>query len=210
MSVRDNIGRIDSKTKFFKIPALHKGDIIFCNTYGWGGLIPGFYTHCAIYIGKDKKGNGKLIETVYLAGHGLPSNGIGVSDLTAWKYPIETCVAVYRPRLTKEMREDAVIKARGFTRYVPHMTYDLNVLQKSQTPDSMYCSELVWAAYSLASGGKVSKDLTGSWTDIRYGKINLGMTSLNPPLGITPSDIAADPRLRYVAGHWEDEPGSPV
>jgi hypothetical protein len=102
--------------------------------------------------------------------------------------------------------KNAVKEAKDFATQKPHIKYDLLVYQKSQAPNALYCSELVWAAYSLGSGGKVIWQ-PNEWVDVKYGEINLGYTVGG--LGVTPSDIAQDPRLRYVAGHWEDEPGSP-
>jgi len=202
LEVVDSNGNTAQTKKDFTIPKLQPGDIIFCNTYGYGHLIPGFYTHTGIYVG-----NGKIVETVANAGHGLPADGVGISDIMDWSYGTETAVAVYRPMFSDKYIKKAVNEAKGFVRQRPHITYDFAVVQKSQQPDSLYCSELVWAAYSLGSGGEGHWALGGlMWIDT-YGEINLGY--IPSPLGVTPSDIAADPRLQYVAGHWEDEPGSP-
>jgi uncharacterized protein YycO len=202
LEVVDSNGNTAQTTKDFTIPKLQPGDIIFCNTYGYGHLIPGFYTHTGIYIG-----NGKIVESVAAAGHGLPADGVGISDIMDWSYGTETAVAVYRPMISDKYIKKAVNEAKGFVRQRPYITYDYAFVQKSQQPDSFYCSELVWAAYSLGSGGQGHWALGGlTWID-SYGEINLGY--IPSPLGVTPSDIAADPRLQYVAGHWEDEPGSP-
>jgi PKD repeat protein len=202
LEIVDKNGNTAKKKGEFTIPKLEPGDIIFCNTKGNGGWIPGFYTHTGIYIG-----NGKIVESVGPAGHGLPANGVGESDIMVWSYPTETAVAVYRPMISDRDIQRAVKEAKGFVRQKPHIIYDLAFVQKSQQPDALYCSELVWAAYSLASGGEGHWTLGGlTWIDT-YGRINLGY--MPSPLGVTPSDIADDPRLQYVAGHWEDEPGSP-
>jgi len=207
LEVVDSNGNTATKTMDFTIPKLQPGDILFCCTRGYE-FIPGFFTHCGIYLG-----NGKIVETVYGAGHGLPANGVGISDIMEWSADHETAVAVYRPIINAQYVKNAVHIAKNFARQNPHITYDLIVAFKSQAPDSYYCSELVWAAYSLGSGGNVvftpwiKGGSEGYWTDVSIGEINLGNTW--GYLGMRPDRIAADPRLQYVAGHWEDEPGSP-
>jgi len=203
LEIVDKNGNTVKKKGDFTIPKLQPGDIIFCSTKGYE-FIPGFYSHTGIYIG-----NGKIIETVYGSGHGLPANGVGISDIKTWAYPNETAVAVYRPQISDKYIKNAVKEAKGFANQKTRIPYDLLVYQKSQAPTALYCSELVWAAYSLGSGGEIHRLFPNlnDYEDVKYGEINLGNTAWG--LGITPSKMAEDSRLLYVAGHWEDEPGSP-
>lgn len=207
LQVKDSKGTLsDPKVKSYTIPKLKPGDIIFCNTLGYE-FIPGFFSHCGLYIG-----NGKIAEAVYGAGHGLTKNTVGVSNIRTWFNPYETCVAVYRvkpSRASAEIKQKAIQFAKSAANQDPHYTYDMKSIlnyQKQQKDTRYYCSELVWAAYSVASGGEYMQLPGGRWEDLKFGKVNLGRTHTSET-AVTPSKIAQDSmNVKYVASHWEVEP----
>jgi uncharacterized protein YycO len=91
-------------------------------------------------------GNGKVVEA-------LPDSGVVISDISRCGYPNETCVAVYRPMISRDIISDAVKNAKRFGKKDPPIPFDGSVPPfKSLQPNKFYCSELVWADMWQATG----------------------------------------------------------
>lgn len=174
--------------------SLEPGDLIFVRSNGiWAPIFKMAgqdYTHVGMYIG-----NGEVVESTPFPDHGSPLNGVHISQLTGWAYPTETFATVYRVNTNSTTKQKAIdfavlAASNGYG-------YDWKGLAnntKNTAGPGFYCSELIWAAYWVASNHT----------------INLGHTSkalISPNLyrgWVLPDQIAV--LLTPVAGHWEHYP----
>lgn len=124
----------DGNGNSLDLSRLEVGDIIL--TRGVlkviGGLDPGYWDHCAIYIG-----NGQIVESYDAGVRVKPAN----ISLTADE------AAIYRVRTTSAVKQAAV----NFCNSQIGKPYDFGCILWPGTKDinssSWYCSELVWAGY---------------------------------------------------------------
>ena len=129
---------------------LQVGDIILVSGVIVGDkLIPGHYSHAAMYIG-----NGEMIE--------------------AWKYGVRKApismihkasdAAIYRVQTANSIKQNAVnwaLTKLGLPYDYIWLTY---VGGKQVEGSSYYCSELVWAAYKAVGGPDIDANPGWSWT----------------------------------------------
>ncbi|MHB8894314.1 MAG: YiiX/YebB-like N1pC/P60 family cysteine hydrolase [Candidatus Geothermincolia bacterium] len=136
-------------------------------------LVPGAWSHVAIYAG-----NGEVIEAA------SEDANITIRTDVEWQDPCMTWVSYLRV-----IDADAATRARAvaFARkqLARECPYDIRFYSKQATGGSWYCSELVWACYLNATAGRLNLGGTPSWR------------------GVYPWDIARDPRLAFVGGHYE-------
>lgn len=132
------------------------------------------WTHAALYAGGDE---------LIVAGN--PDTGVMERHVASWAYPEMTWVVYVRVAgADDETRRRAV----EFARDKVGQPYDLNWLGKQENGDSWYCSELVWAAYLHASGGRIDLARGPGW------------------FGISPDDIFMHGETAAVGGHFESRP----
>lgn len=132
------------------------------------------WTHAAIYVGKGE---------IVVASN--PFQDTARTSIRFWEYPYKTWVVCLRvTSATAEERKRAAEFAEGEI----GRPYDLNVLCEQEDGPSWYCSELIWAAYLHATGGRV--DLEGG----------LGV------FGVSPDDIYKHPDTAVIGGHYERKP----
>lgn len=125
--------------------SLQVGDIFVHNADSTvSKLIPGAWSHAALYIGDDK-----VVEAV--------GDGVRICNLyPEWSSPHDTCVAAFRlPDVSAGVKDSAVQSAKGWVRH-PYDLGSIIGLTKQMPCNSeflkcywYYCSELVWAAYNL-------------------------------------------------------------
>jgi len=132
------------------------------------------WTHVALYAG-----GGKLVVA------GNPGSGVVERSIASWAYPEMTWVVHLRVSSADDpTREKAVRFAKG----KKGRPYDLNWLAKQEDGDSWYCSELVWAAYLHASGGRIDLSRSPGW------------------FGVSPDDIFMHEETEVIGGHFEAKP----
>jgi hypothetical protein len=159
------------------------GDILICRSPG--SLVPGHWSHVGMYIGE-----GKVVEA------NIPF--VEITDLANWEYPRKTWVSCLRVKnANKDIRDAAVWYAKKMAEF--HCPYDLNWYTKQAVPFpadpkslisiAWYCSELVWAAYLVASGGAINLE---HQPDV---------------FGVSPDEIFFnDNEVKEIGGHFEAEP----
>jgi len=140
-------------------------------------LVPGAWSHVGIYAG-----DGRVIEAA------SENENVGVGTEADWQYPGKTWVTYMRVvNADAATRRRAVAFAqRQVDRGCP---YDIRFYSKQANGGSWYCSELVWAAYLHASGGKINLEHTPD------------------RLGVYPWEIERSAEVSYIGGHYEKEPG---
>lgn len=155
--------------------ALIPGDILLGRIPD--SLVPGAWSHVAIYAG-----DGRVLEAA------SENENVGVRTETDWEYPGMTWVTYMRVvNADAATRQKAVSFAqRQVDRGCP---YDIRFYSKQANGGSWYCSELVWAAYLNASGGKINLENTPD------------------RLGVYPWEIERSSEVSYMGGHYEREPG---
>nr|WP_230972178.1 YiiX/YebB-like N1pC/P60 family cysteine hydrolase [Archaeoglobus neptunius] len=130
---------------------LQPGDLILEYNPKFALLIPGHWTHVAIYIG-----DGKIVEAT--------EDGVVVNPVTNVHKAYEA--AIYRVKTTDSVRRAAIefaLKQVGKPYDYKWLTY---VGGKEVYGDSYYCSELAWAAYLAAGGPDIDANPGWSW---KYG-----------------------------------------
>jgi len=162
--------------------SLEVGDILIRRARdGW---IPGYWTHCAIYVGE-----GKVVESYPST---LTERGVHLVNLDrqhdGWYYPDHTWVSAFRVTTA-----DTTIKSRAaqFARIIADQPFThFDSIQemnegKSISGPGWYCAELVWASYLWASDGSINiEDGPDTWA-------------------ITPTEIANDDDLELIGYHHE-------
>jgi PKD repeat protein len=174
---------------------LQEGDLIFLRSAGWSvafDLIDNFYTHVGMYIG-----NQQMIESIAFTNPRSPKRrGVVITPISGWSYPSETYATLMRVRTANsETIKDAIVFARR--RYDDREQYDLRLWQKSLLQRNYYCSELIWAAYFVASDGDINLGLkqTGDLWDWF--------------IPVSPDDIVLHDNVNFgelIGFHWENIP----
>ncbi len=143
-------------------------------------LVPGAWSHAAIYAG-----DGQVIEAA------SEDEDVKSSPEVDWETPEKKWVCFLRVTTADTAtRERAVAFARR--QVAQQKPYDINLLSKQAGGDSWYCSELVWAAYREASGGRINLESTPD------------------SLGVYPWEIEHDKNVAYLGGHFERKPSRSV
>jgi len=131
-----------SSAHHFNFSMLKPGDIIFCYNPSIDWLIPGHWTHVAIFVGWDSHGQGWIIEaTTGLTGGPKGVHYSKVEELN--KYP-EIAIGVVKASPTVIRHAIAFIKNKVGD------PYDYWWIFKEVDNGKYYCSELVWAGYYSA------------------------------------------------------------
>ncbi|MEX2724017.1 MAG: YiiX/YebB-like N1pC/P60 family cysteine hydrolase [Candidatus Freyarchaeota archaeon] len=129
---------------------LQVGDIILVSGVIVGDkLMPGHYSHAAMYIG-----NGKMIEAW--------KNGVRVVDISMIHNANDA--AIYRVSTSSSIKQQAVnwaLTKVGLPYDYIWLTY---IGGKQVNGNSYYCSELVWAAYKAVGGPDIDQNPGWSWT----------------------------------------------
>jgi PKD repeat protein len=132
---------------------LEEGDLLLCRSpKSW---VPGFWTHCGIYIGDNQ-----VVEA-------LGFKGVVKNPLSDWSFPNKKCVTALRVETDPNTRKKAAnfaISREGR----PFDLWSIFYLQKQRGGGALlsevwYCSELVWAAYLSASNDQIDLD-SNTWT----------------------------------------------
>ncbi len=130
---------------------LQVGDLILEYNPKFAWIIPGHWTHVAIYIG-----DGKIVEAT--------EDGVVVNPVSNVHKADEA--AMFRVRTSDAVRQAAV----EFALQQVGKPYDYKWLTyiggKEVYGDSYYCSELAWAAYLAAGGPDIDAHPGWSW---KYG-----------------------------------------
>ena len=135
---------------------------------------PRGWTHAALYVG-----DGDLVVAAN------PYQGTVRTSVDSWEFPRMTWVVCLRvTSATEEERRQAAELAKGEV----GTSYDLNWFAEQMDGKTWYCSELPWAVYRQATGGRV---------DLENG---LGS------FGISPDDLYLHPDTAVVGGHFERRP----
>lgn len=156
---------------------LQPGDIILgrCRL----SLVPSLdpargWTHAAIYVGDG-----------FIVVASNPFQGVVKARARSWEYPRMTWVTCLRvTSATVEERSKAAEFAEGEV----GKPYDLNWFAAQEEGPSWYCSELVWAAYMQATGGRVN--------------LEPGLGAL----GVSPDDLYNHEHTVVIGGHYESKP----
>ncbi|MBS7288344.1 MAG: hypothetical protein KIH01_06260 [Candidatus Freyarchaeota archaeon] len=131
---------------------LRVGDIILVSGVIVGDkVMPGHYTHAAMYIG-----NGKMIEAW--------KNGVRVVDVSMVRNANDA--AIYRVKTSDTIKQRAVqwaLTKVGLPYDYIWLTY---IGGKQVEGCCYYCSELVWAAYKAVGGPDIDQNPGWSW---KYG-----------------------------------------
>lgn len=163
----------DARMKDYLLP----GDILLgrCRL----SLVPSLnpprgWTHAALYVG-----DGKLVVAAN------PYQGTVRTSVDSWEFPRMTWVVCLRvTSATEEERKMAAELAENEV----GTSYDLNWFAEQVDGKTWYCSELPWAVYRQATGGRV---------DLESG---LGS------FGVSPDDLFLHPDTVVVGGHFERRP----
>lgn len=154
---------------------LEPGDILLCREHE--SLVPfNEWTHVGMYAGNDE-----VIEAIW--------SGVVLSPISEWSFTgqggrNQTYVEALRVETEADTKSRAVAFARS-QKDKPFDSWSILFNEKQSTGDKWYCTELVWAAYLNASGGRI--DLACPvWDELP----NDGLVS--------PDDIAAN--------HWLEQP----
>lgn len=102
-------------------------------------LIPGFYTHAAIYYGEDERGIEVVLEAV---GEGVIKKDL-ISFLTSKDY-----VVALEPKSIQG--PDIMVAARNEALRQVGLPYDFQFEYSPSHQEAFYCSELVWYSYESA------------------------------------------------------------
>jgi uncharacterized protein YycO len=148
---------------------LQVGDLILEYSPDLAWLIPGHWTHTAIYIG-----NGYIVEA--------NADGVEINPVTNVHGADEA--AIYRVYTSSSVKQAAVnfaIQQVGKPYDYKWLTY---IGGKEVYGDSYYCSELAWAAYLAAGGPDIDANPGWSWT---YG------------YNVAPQEVADDGDTYLVA-----------
>lgn len=182
--VTDNDGSTNTFTETIDL-SLKVGDLIFIRTAWWDipfNIANNEYTHVGMYIGDQL-----MVETILSENsRSNGQSGVVVTPISEWSYPTETYATLVRvetadDKIRQEAKEFALSKLG--------QEYDLKVLKKSVNSPNYYCSELIWAAYSKAS----------------KGKIDLGNKGKKG--GVWPDDIITDiVNIKTIGYHHERNP----
>lgn len=132
---------------------------------------PRGWTHAALYVG-----DGELVVAAN------PYQGTVRTLVDSWEYPSMTWVVCLR--VTSAAEEERRLAAELAEREVG-TSYDLNWFAEQADGKTWYCSELPWAVYRQATGGRV---------DLESG---LGS------FGVSPDDIYLHPDTVVIGGHFE-------
>lgn len=155
----NNAGNIDSKLvgdtwggdgNNLDLSLLQVGDIIAVSGVIVGDkLMPGHYSHIAMYIG-----NGKMIEAW--------KNGVRVVDISMIHNANDA--AIYRVKTSSSIKQQAVnwaLTKVGLPYDYIWLTY---IGGKQVNGCCYYCSELAWAAYKAVGGPDIDQNPGWSWT----------------------------------------------
>ncbi len=176
MTVTDNFGNMNSTVKKLDL-SLQPGDIVIRRT-AWSN-VPGFWSHCGMWVGDG------IIEA-YPDG---TNRGVHFTPFERYTYPEQTWVSVLRVKTaTEAQRQAAVNFVRQEYNKNPPPPYNLHILHKHTTGEDWYCSELIWAAYYVASGGAVNLQVRPN------------------DRAIIPYEIAEDNDVEFIGGHYENKP----
>ncbi len=137
-------------------------------------LVPGRWSHVGLYIG-----NGEVIEAF------SADEPVSIRPTSQWSFPQMKWVTYLRVSSA-----DARVRKRAVEFAIEQFgkPYNKNIFNKRLDGDSWYCSELIWAAYMKASGGK----------------INLDRPSF--PFGVYPWEIEKSQHVTNIGGHYERPP----
>ncbi len=135
---------------------------------------PGGWTHAAIYVG-----GGDIVVAAN------PYQGTVRASASSWEFPRMTWVACLR--VTSATVEERALAAKLAAEEVG-TSYDMNWFAEQENGDTWYCSELPWAVYRRATGGRV---------DLENG---LGA------FGVSPDDLFLHPETEVIGGHYERRP----
>ncbi len=156
---------------------LQPGDIILgrCRLSPVPSLNPARgWTHAALYVG-----GGELVVAAN------PMQGTVRTTVGSWCVPRMTWV-VCLP-VTSATEEERMLAAKLAEEEVG-TSYDLNWFAEQEDGETWYCSELPWAVYRRATGGRVDLENGLGW------------------FGISPDDLFLHPDTEVVDGHFERRP----
>ncbi|MDI6874049.1 YiiX/YebB-like N1pC/P60 family cysteine hydrolase [Candidatus Solincola sp.] len=135
---------------------------------------PRGWTHAALYVG-----DGDIVVAAN------PYQGTVRAPVESWEFPRMTWVVCLRvTSATEEERRMAAELAEGEV----GTSYDLNWFSEQEDGETWYCSELPWAVYRRATGGRLN--------------LEVGMGSF----GVSPDDLYLHPDTAVIGGHFERRP----
>ena len=135
---------------------------------------PRGWTHAALYVG-----GGDIVVAAN------PFQGTVRSTAASWEYPRMTWVVCLR--VVSATEEERRLAAELAVAEVG-TSYDLNWFAEQEDGETWYCSELPWAVYLRATGGRVNLE-NGAGA-----------------FGVSPDDLYLDPDTVVIGGHFERRP----
>jgi uncharacterized protein YycO len=128
-----NFRKFLKKQKMISISELKKGDILFRKATYFGLLIPGYFTHAAIYLGKEK-GIPYVVESFLFIGYRKQklSNFLKIGKISVGRVK-----GINEKQIDKVLHWCESKKGCKFN-YLP---------TKKQDSKRYFCSEFVWAAF---------------------------------------------------------------
>lgn len=138
--------------------------------------IPTKWSHVGMYVG-----DGMVVEAF---GTDIPTQLFPIDD---WEYPEMSFASYFRV-----ISADAAVREKAVEFVLEQVEeeapYDIRFHTKQVDGDSWYCTEIVWAAYLLASNGKINIEQSPD------------------PLGVYPWEIEHSDQIALVGGHYEESP----
>jgi len=137
-SLMFNFSEITNKIQFISqgnsinLNELEKGDILFEFSGNSVSIIPGYWSHLALYLG-NINGTPSVIESTL--------NGVNINSLQ--NFVKDYRVSVAKVNLSNKSRKKIInwaISKKG-------LPYDFFMYTKEENGTSYYCSELIWAGY---------------------------------------------------------------
>ena len=123
----------------FNFSMLKPGDLIFCYNPSMDWLIPGHWTHVAIFVGYDSHGQGWIIE----ATTGLTGGPSGVHYAKVQELDEYPEIAIGQVKASQAVINGAI----AWIKTKIGDPYDYWIMFREIDNGKYYCSELVWAGY---------------------------------------------------------------
>jgi uncharacterized protein YycO len=141
--------RFYSEAPEINLEDLDPGDILFARN-GYTALIPGYWSHTAIFAGYDELGQAWIIES---------KRGFGVRKTPIEQFLSRKHVAVAK---VKDLSKNIKLNVLAFAEDKIGLDFNIKYFGKEINSNSYYCSEVVWAAYK--NKAKVDLDTNPGWS----------------------------------------------